>query len=92
MELIELQNGVTLDEVKSKTEADFTISLLLKLKRKVEEINKIIKMRLDGFHSQTGERKPSIFWGIPFYNEERQGLFTTVINTWQTVGGKGADF
>ncbi|MEF2093367.1 3-oxoacid CoA-transferase subunit B [Bacillus sp. CFBP9009] len=26
MELIELQNGVTLDEVKSKTEADFTIS------------------------------------------------------------------
>jgi 3-oxoacid CoA-transferase subunit B len=30
--LIELQNGVTLDEVKSKTEADFTISPSIEIK------------------------------------------------------------
>lgn len=29
MELIELQDGITLDEVKAKTEADFTVSELL---------------------------------------------------------------
>ncbi|MFJ8068389.1 3-oxoacid CoA-transferase subunit B [Peribacillus sp. NPDC096447] len=32
MELIELQNGVTLDEVKSKTEADFTVSPSIEIK------------------------------------------------------------
>ncbi|MFB7639993.1 succinyl-CoA--3-ketoacid-CoA transferase, partial [Peribacillus butanolivorans] len=32
MELIELQNGVTIEQVKSNTEADFTVSSSLEIK------------------------------------------------------------